>query len=103
MREDIRSTHAIRLGLLQISGLKEDHANIIVARRGEGYTSVRDLWLATGLPIATLQKLAEADAFGSLGLSRREALWAIRGLIGTDGAETLPLFKSAGLPAPRTR
>ena len=103
MREDIRSTHAIRLGLLQISGLKEDHANIIVARRGKGYTSVRDLWLRTGLPIATLQKLADADAFGSLGLSRREASWAIRGLIGTDGAETLPLFKSSGLPAPRQR
>ena len=101
MREDIRSTHAIRLGLLQVSGLKEDHANIIVARRGKGYTSVRDLWLRTGLPIATLQKLADADAFGSLGLSRREASWAIRGLIGTDGAETLPLFKSSGLPAPR--
>ena len=56
MREDIRSVHAIRLGLSQVSGLKEDHANIIVARRGEGYTSIRDLWLRTGLPIATPAK-----------------------------------------------
>jgi error-prone DNA polymerase len=48
-----------------------------------------------------LQKLAEADAFGSLGLSRRDALWAIKGLQGTDGAETLPLFASAGRPAHR--
>jgi error-prone DNA polymerase len=101
MREDIRSTHAIRIGLSQISGLKEDHANIIVARRGEGYASVRDLWLRTGLPVSSLQKLADADAFGSLGLNRRDASWAIRGLIATDGAETLPLFKSAGIPAPR--
>jgi error-prone DNA polymerase len=101
MREDIRSSHAIRLGLSQISGIKEDHANIIVARRNTGYTSVRDLWLRTGLPLSSLQKLADADAFGSLGLSRRDASWAIRGLVGTDGAETLPLFKAAGLPAPR--
>jgi error-prone DNA polymerase len=101
MREDIRSVHAIRLGLSQVVGLKEVDANIIVARRGKGYASVRDLWLRTGVPIASLQKLADADAFGSLGLNRREASWAIRGLIGTDGAETLPLFKSAGRPASR--
>ncbi len=62
---------------------------------------MRDLWLRTGLPIATLQKLAEADAFTSMGLNRRDALWAVRGLIGSDGAETLPLFAAAGLPRPR--
>ncbi len=46
----------------------------------------------TGLPVATLEKLAEADAFGSLGLTRREALWTVRGLNGAAGAERLPLF-----------
>jgi error-prone DNA polymerase len=101
MEEDIRSDKAIRLGLSQVVGLKEDHANLIVARRGKGYDSVRDLWLRTGLSPAVLQKLAEADGFGSLGLSRRDALWAIRGLQGTDGAETLPLFAGAGRPAHR--
>lgn len=45
-----------------------------------------------------LKKLAEADAFQSLGLSRRDALWAVKGLIGTDGADTLPLFVAAGRP-----
>ena len=54
---------------------------------------MRDLWLRTGLPIATLEMLAEADAFQSLGLNRRKALWAVRGLVGTDGADTLPLFR----------
>ena len=53
---------------------------------------MRDLWLRTGLPVATLEKLAEADAFSSLGLSRREALWTVRGLNGAAGAERLPLF-----------
>jgi error-prone DNA polymerase len=101
MQDDIRSSHAIRLGLGFVKGLSDNDANRIIARRGDGYRSVRDLWLRTGLPVATLEVLAEADAFRSLGLNRRKALWAVRGLIGTDGAETLPLFKSAGVPAPR--
>ncbi len=101
MEGDIRSDKAIRLGLSQIAGLKQDHANLLVARRGRGYDSVRDLWLRTGLTPPVLQRLAEADAFSSLGLNRRDALWAIRGLQGTDGAETLPLFASAGRPSRR--
>ncbi|HEV7277980.1 MAG TPA: error-prone DNA polymerase [Devosiaceae bacterium] len=101
MRDDIRSERAIRLGFSRITGLREEHANLIVARRGAGYDSVRDLWLRTGLGPAVLERLAEADAFGSLGLSRRDALWVVRGLMGTDGAETLPLFAAAGRPGSR--
>ena len=102
MRDDIRATKAIRLGFSQVNGLKQDHVNLIVARRGQGYASIRDLWLRTGLGPAVLQKLAEADAFSeSLGLNRRDALWAIKGLMGTDGAETLPLFAKAGPPIRR--
>ena len=63
MRGDIRSTHAVRLGLHEIKGFKEDHAMRLMARRGTGYGSVRDLWLRTRLPIAALETLAEADAF----------------------------------------
>jgi len=95
MAPDIRSNRAIRLGLSQVTGLREDHANLIVARRGAGYKSIREFWLRTGLPIATLEKLAEADAFGSLELSRRDALWTVKGLVGTAGAEKLPLFAAA--------
>ena len=98
MAGDIRSTKAIRLGLGFIEGLAEAHANIIVARRGAGYDSVRDLWLRTGLGPAILEKLANADAFASLGLSRRDALWAVKGLMGTEGAQTLPLFAIAKEP-----
>jgi error-prone DNA polymerase len=99
-RQDIRSTKAVRLGFAEIKGLKQEHATILMARRGTGYGSVRDLWLRTGLPVASLEVLAEADAFRSIGLSRRKALWAVKGLAGTDGAQTLPLFEQAGLPAP---
>ncbi|HEY0033719.1 MAG TPA: error-prone DNA polymerase, partial [Devosia sp.] len=95
MAGDIYSSKAIRLGLSYVTGLPEADINLLVARRGQGYTSVRDVWLCTGLSISSLEKLARADAFDSLGLSRREALWAVKGLIGTHGADTLPLFQAA--------
>src|SRR5262249_23516533 len=51
MPGDIRTTHALRLGFRKIKGLSEDeHGKIIMQNRGAGYTSVRDLWLRTGLP-----------------------------------------------------
>ncbi|KKB78971.1 hypothetical protein VW35_10215 [Devosia soli] len=96
MGEDILSEKAIRLGLNFIEGLAENDINRIVARRGTGYGSVRDLWLKTGVAIGSLEKLARADAFASMGLNRREALWAVKGLIGTHGADTLPLFQASG-------
>lgn len=98
MEGDIRSTHAVRLGFCQVKGLSREDAALIVARRGRGYDSVRDVWLRTGLPSAVMEKLAGADLFGSLGLDRRAALWAVRGLKGADGAETLPLFAAAERP-----
>jgi error-prone DNA polymerase len=101
MAGDIRADKAVRLGFRMVKGLKEADVNILVARRGKGYGSVRDLWLRTGLGIPALEKLAEADAFRSLGLDRRAALWTVRGLSGTAGAETLPLFEKAGRPLPR--
>lgn len=100
MREDVLSNKAIRLGLTFVEGLAENDINRIVARRGQGYSSIRDLWLRTGVPIASLEKLARADAFASMGLNRREALWAVKGLIGTHGAETMPLFAFAPPEAP---
>ncbi|QQR39164.1 error-prone DNA polymerase [Devosia rhizoryzae] len=97
MADDILSQKAIRLGLNFVEGLAENDINRLVARRPrEGYRSVREVWTRSGIPIASLEKLARADAFASLGLNRREALWAVKGLIGTHGAETLPLFEAAG-------
>ena len=64
----------------------------LVERRGAGYDSVRDLWLRSGLETATLERLADADAFRSLGLDRREALWAVRGLDRVGDQDALPLF-----------
>jgi DNA-directed DNA polymerase III PolC len=93
MRGDIRTTHAMRLGLREIKGLSEDDAQQVMAMRGCGYASVRDLWLRTGLAPRVIERLADADAFGSVGLTRREALWAAKALgrVG-DKDDDLPLF-----------
>ncbi len=95
MAEHIRATHAVRLGLRQIIGVKEDDMRRLVERRGQGYDSVRDLWLRSGLTPAVLEKLADADAFRSLGLDRRQALWAVRGLDRVGDQDDLPLFAAS--------
>ncbi|MBW6528372.1 error-prone DNA polymerase [Sphingomonas sp. RHCKR7] len=79
----------LRLGLRVIHGLSgEDAGRILTARARARFTSVEDLWRRSGVPLATLEKLARADAFRALGLDRRQALWAIRGL----GEAPLPLL-----------
>ena len=92
----IRATHAVRLGLRQIKGFREADAERLVAAREQPFTSVRDLWLRSGISRAGLERLAEADAFRSIGLDRRAALWEVRALDPLSAAERLPLFAAAG-------
>jgi error-prone DNA polymerase len=83
MAGEMRHAFAVRLGFRQIKGLSEEAAGTIVRiRTGDGaaFDSVRDFWLRTGLSRAVIERLAEADAFSSLGLSRRDALWAAKAL-----------------------
>ena len=94
MAPHIRATHAVRLGLRQIVGVKEKDMRQLVERRGEAYDSVRDLWLRSDLSSTVLERLADADAFRSLGLDRRQALWAVRGLDRVGDQDDLPLFMS---------
>ncbi|MFN5998271.1 MAG: error-prone DNA polymerase [Paracoccaceae bacterium] len=79
----------LRLGFRQIRGIAEDEARWITGARGNGYQTVQDVWRRAGVGPATLTRLAEADAFAALGLSRRDALWAAEAL--AEGAP-LPLF-----------
>jgi error-prone DNA polymerase len=95
---DVRSTHAMRMGFRQAKGLDQEEMGLLVANRGRGYDSVRDVWLRSGLSISTIERLADIDAFRSLGLDRREALWAARGLNRVGGQEDLPLFALAHDP-----
>jgi error-prone DNA polymerase len=53
---------------------------------------VRELWRRSGLSRASLERLAAADCFRSLGLDRRQALWEVRGL---PLEVPLPLFDHA--------
>ncbi len=80
---------ALRLGFRQIKGLSADEADWIAAARGNGYLAVEDIWRRAGVGPRMVAALAEADAFASLGLSRRDALWAARAV---TGAAPLPLF-----------
>ena len=79
---------SVRLGLRMVKGLAAPHADEIITRRGAGYRSIEDMWRRLRIPVAALERLAEADAFQTLGLDRRQALWTIRGLSDTR----LPLF-----------
>lgn len=92
MKESIRTCHAVRLGLHQIKGFRKDDAEKLVTARGKGYDSVRDLWLRSDLDIHAIERLASADAFRSIGLDRRAALWAVQALGTKSAAECLPLF-----------
>ena len=92
MRGVIKARHAVRLGFRQVKGLSEERMEQFVGRRGLGYNSVRDVWLRSGLDVGEIERLAEADAFRSIGLDRRAALWAVRALDGKSAAEKLPLF-----------
>jgi len=87
--EDREGVLALRLGFRQIKGLAEDEALWVVAARGNGYLGIEDVERRAGVTPATVTRLAEADVFASLGLARRDALWAAQALSG--GAE-LPLF-----------
>ena len=80
---------ALRLGFRQIKAMREEDAAWITAARANGYLGVEDVWRRAGAEPRTLHRLAEADAFACLGLSRRDALWAARALAGTS---PLPLF-----------
>lgn len=83
---------AMRLGLRQIDGISEAFGEALVKARGQGYDSVEALARRAGLPTRALVALADADAFGSLGLSRREALWEVRRL---PDDRPLPLFAAS--------
>ncbi|MGO9136021.1 MAG: OB-fold nucleic acid binding domain-containing protein, partial [Methylovirgula sp.] len=83
----------------QVKGLAQKDMDLLVAQRGKGYDSIRDLWLRTGLAPSVLTALAEADAFRSLGLDRRGALWAVRGLNRSGDKDDLPLLKALSFRA----
>src|SRR5260221_9180829 len=111
LEEKCGNYHAVRLGFRQIDGFTwadpdeeflrqkadkpkaEDWAErIVAARQRRPFTSLEDFARDTGLPKRALILLADADAFRSIGLDRRAALWAVRRL---PDDIPLPLFEIA--------
>jgi error-prone DNA polymerase len=98
--------HAVRLGFRLIQGLNKDEITTrLVAARGNGFASIERLAAVAGISRSTIERLAEADAFRSLELDRRAALWAARrldtigsrkgsrnGKISAETDRPLPLF-----------
>ncbi len=70
---------SMRLGFRQVKGMREEDAQKIIDARQRKFTTVNML-LDAGLSVAALERLADADAFRSLSLDRRRALWEISAL-----------------------
>jgi error-prone DNA polymerase len=94
---DNTTAWALRLGLNRVKGLAPEIAQKIVAARGVAYADPAALAYRAQLDRGTLEKLALADSFGSMGLDRRAALWAVKGL----DPEILPLFAPLAGTMPR--
>jgi error-prone DNA polymerase len=89
-REKLRP---VRLGLREIKGFKKADAEALMTARESGARTIEDFARKALLSRRALELLAEADAFASLGINRREALWAVKGLSPEWGAErTAPLL-----------
>jgi error-prone DNA polymerase len=88
---------AVRLGLRQIDGFREDWAMEIMRcrpslpERDKAAQRIEALARAAGLPSRALRLLADADAFRSYGYDRRQALWEVR----RTPTDALPLFAAA--------
>lgn len=79
LEDKVGAYFAIRLGFRQAKGLSEQEMDRLAAHRGSGYNSLAKL-RDIGIAQSTLEKLADADAFRSMGMDRREALWQVSAL-----------------------
>jgi len=78
---------SVQLGMEYVRNLGEDTARAIAA--GRPYASMEDLVRRTGVGLPAIEALATAGAFGSLGLDRRQALWAA-GAVSQGRRDRLP-------------
>ena len=90
---------ATRLGFRMIKGFREEDAQWLTAARGNGYADIASIQKRAGLKKVALEKLAMADAFASLGVSRRDALWHAKAV---DDASPMPLLNDTALDEPLT-
>ncbi len=84
------NSFALRLGLRQVDGMAREAAERLMLARDEPFVSLADLATRAGLQGRTIRALAAADAFRSINLDRRGALWEAKAL---RDAPDLPLFQ----------
>jgi len=71
--------HAMRLGFRQIKGIAAEEMELLVVGRTVPYRTIHEI-MDAGVSQVTLERLADADAFRSLGMDRRQALWEVSAL-----------------------
>ncbi len=96
LEENHDGSFAVRLGFRQADGLREDVMQQFVNERNDlktrRFSSLEHIRRRSSLTVATLERLAANDAFRSIDIDRRQALWAVRGLMSDV---QLPLFAAA--------
>ena len=76
LEEQSGKYRTLRLGFRQVKGLRSEDVEILISNRHQPFTSInqlRDIKISE----AALERLADADAFRSINLDRREALWEV--------------------------
>jgi error-prone DNA polymerase len=86
---------ALRLGFRQVKGIREGDMQLLISARTKPFTGIHEL-RHIGLTDAALEKLADADAFRSIGLDRRQALWQV-------SVKDTPVCIFAGQASPEER
>lgn len=79
LEEKVGCFYALRLGFRQVKGFRAEEAELLLLGRSSQYTRIQAVFEA-GVSIASLERLADADAFRSIGLDRRQALWEVSAL-----------------------
>lgn len=87
--------HSLRLGLRLLRGFSQEHAITIedARQRGGRFESFDDFSRRTQLSRVTLQLLSRGDAFASMKVNRRDALWN-----SMPAQRDMPLFKNVDGP-----
>ncbi len=76
LEEKTGKYYAIRLGFRQVKKLRQEDMNLLIEKRLKPYADINALREA-GISEAALEILSDADAFRSIDLDRREALWEV--------------------------
>ncbi|MGN6417348.1 MAG: error-prone DNA polymerase [Pseudobacter sp.] len=76
LEEKVGNYYAMRLGFRQVKGLRKEDIEILVGARHQPFETIDQLREA-GVPVNALEALAEADAFRSIQMDRRQALWQV--------------------------